>query len=98
MSYEKNITVKKSSSESYQAVLALLENEGFKIERRRDMANLVQASREVEAGTYLFNITCGMGLETKITMGCISSPTGDGDEGAMPIIEDFLKALEGQLA
>ncbi|MBI9049696.1 MAG: hypothetical protein JEZ00_09770 [Anaerolineaceae bacterium] len=92
MSYSNQIISTKSTSASYEIVLKTLPEQGFNITRRRDLANLVQASKEIEGVARTFNVSCSMGKETKINVACMSE--GDSaSEAEKAAVDELLKVL-----
>jgi hypothetical protein len=97
MSYGNTITTSKSPRMSYEIILRVLPDQGFKIVRRRDIANLVQGGKEINTVNRVFNISCLPGKDTKISVTClVDGETASADEIAA--VDTLLIALDQALS
>ena len=92
MSYGNAITTPKSPRESYETILRVLPEQGFKIVRRRDIANLLQGGKNINGVERVFNISCLPGAQTKISVTCLVDGE-DASQDETAAVDDLLAAI-----
>ena len=97
MSYGNTVTTRKSPRESYETVLRVLPEQGFKIVRRRDIANLLQGGKQINGVERVFNISCMPGAQTKVSVTCLVDGK-DASQDEIAAVDGLLSALNQALS
>jgi hypothetical protein len=72
MAYEHTFLSKMSPRQCYDASLQFVNQNGFKIMRKREIAWLFQACKDIEGKSRMINVTCRAGAKTQVTVSCLT--------------------------
>jgi hypothetical protein len=92
MSYEAAQNFSASAEDCYKKVVDLLPRQGFEIVRRREIAWLVQARKNVQGRWLNLNIQCRPGAQTRVIFSC--QDFGD-EETEKTVVDGLGEALRG---